>query len=168
MKDPYEAMDKLVEWMYESKVCEDSLVRATNWRVWNWGVHDLWESKDPQDIYLKFCFLTREQICTHEVVEVLGGAIAETLKLEETPGSLLGWQNLLQNVTGYWPEQLVTQMVYTVHFDEDSEKAVSTVLYCLEEMNGGEDYLWELDERLQRVVEWDELFEETIKIIGKG
>jgi len=167
MKDPYEAMDKLVEWMYESKVCEDSLVRATNWRVWNWGVHDLWESKDPQDIYLKFCFLTRQQICTLEVVEVLGDAITETLKLGEKPGSLTEWQLLLRHVTGYWPEQLVKQMVYTIHFDEDSEKAVSTVLYCLEIMNGGEDYLWELDEQLQHVVEWDELFEETSKIIGE-
>ena len=165
--DPYEAMDKLVEWMYENHVCEDALVRATNWRAKGWGVHDLWESKDPLDIYLKFCFLTRQQICTHEVVEVLGLAIAETLKLEETPRSLLGWQNLLRKVSGYWPEQLVTQMIYVLHFDEDSEKAVSSVLYCLEEMNGEEDYLWELDEQLQRVVEWDELFEETIKLVGK-
>jgi len=166
MKDQYEVMDDLILWMYESKVCQDSLVRATNWRAKGWGVHDLWESKDPQDIYLKFCFLVREEICTYEVVEVLELAIAETLELQKKPGSLLEWQNLLRNVTGYWHRQLVEQMVYTLHSDEDSEKAVSTVLFCLEHVRG-EDYLLELDERLQCVVEWDELFAQTVALVGK-
>jgi len=167
MKDQYEVMDDLILWMYEARVCEDALVRATNWRARDWGVHDLWGSKDPQDIYLKFCFLVREEICTFEVVEVLGDVITETLELQKKPGSLREWQDLLQNVTGYWPRQLVEQMVYTLHFDEGSEKAVSTVLYCLEEMNGGEGCLLKLDRSLQHVVEWDELFAQTVALVGK-
>jgi len=170
--NPYDVLHKLVKWMNKEKTCEESLIRAKQWLKNEWDVHDLWESKDPQDIYLKFCFLVREQICTFEVHQLLNDALLEDRHIRNISLSITDlttlrhWQDVLRKVKGYWQNQLVEHFVYLLHWDEESERAVSSVLYCLEHMRG-EEYLLELDKRLQEMVEWDELLGETIKLVGK-
>jgi len=169
-----EVMDKFLNWLSTHGACDESLEASDEWVEKEVTLKELWESRDPEMIFYKVWFLVRSTVCQWEVESVLYDAVIDSLEnygISKRPENVDEWYDLSDHLwCADWNlnrlQKIVDEYICVIAL-KDKLNAADTSSFVLGHLKilRGEDSILELDEKLQELVRWDELFEGTLNLI---
>jgi len=172
-----EVMDKFLNWLASHGACDGVMQDSDEWVEEGVTLKQLWQSPDPDMIFHKVWFLVRSTVCQWEVQSVLYDTVVDILKeygVSRRPESLEEWYDLSEHLRQLGRTSVKMQLLWDIVEDytrvivlTDKLNAANTSCQLLNgvELLRGEDSILELDENLQELVRWDELFEDTLNLI---
>ena len=178
--DDEEVMDKFLNWLASHGACNEVMEAFDKWVAEGVTLKQLWESEAPDMLFNKIWFLVRSRVCEWEVESILYDTVVDILEeygVFRRPKGLEEWYDLNDHLHQLGRTngkiQRLRELVedYTCVIAKDSGlNAANTSCQLLNEVNllKGEDALKAIDENLQELVRWDELFEDTLNLIYKG
>ena len=172
-----EVMDKFLNWLSTHGACAEVMQDSDEWLEQGITLKQLWQSPDIEMLFNKVWFLVRSTVCQWKVESILYDTIVDILEeygVFRRPESLEEWYDLsdhlrqLGRTNGEMERirDIVEDYICVIALpDKLSAANASYRLLNVVDLLQGEDALKAIDENLQELVRWDDLFEGALNLI---